>query len=83
MPPPAHCAPPPARSPPPPPRRPQLDDIESLNYDDLKSVAKLSSGAQYADVMARVTAALDAPEGERAERTTATLEDDPTYRRAG
>jgi hypothetical protein len=46
-------------------------------------VAKLSSGAQYADVMARVTAALDAPEGERAERTTATLEDDPTYRRAG
>jgi hypothetical protein len=30
---------------------PQLDDIESLNYDDLAAVAKLSSSAQYADVM--------------------------------
>ncbi|KIY92735.1 hypothetical protein MNEG_15229 [Monoraphidium neglectum] len=28
-----------------------LDDIESLNYDDLAAVAKLSSSAQYADVM--------------------------------
>lgn len=30
---------------------PQLDDIESLNYDDLSAVAKLASSAQYADVM--------------------------------
>ncbi|GBF99181.1 U4 U6 small nuclear ribonucleoprotein [Raphidocelis subcapitata] len=57
-----------------------LDDIESLNYDDLKSVAKLSSSAQYADVMGRVTAALEAPEDEAVQRTTATLEDDPTYK---
>lgn len=29
----------------------QLDDIEALNYDDLSSVAKLSSTAGYKDIM--------------------------------
>jgi hypothetical protein len=29
----------------------QLDDIESLNYDDLGAVAKLAASAQYKDVM--------------------------------
>jgi hypothetical protein len=29
----------------------QLDDVEALNYDDLKAVAKLTSEARYGDVM--------------------------------
>ena len=29
----------------------QLDDVEALNYDDLKAVAKLTSEARYHDVM--------------------------------
>lgn len=28
-----------------------MDDIEALNYDDLHSVAKLSSDQRYLDVM--------------------------------
>lgn len=59
---------------------PQADDIESLNYDDLKAVAKLNSSPGYQDVMARVAAALEAPPEEGAMRMTATLEDDPTYK---
>ncbi|GAX75577.1 hypothetical protein CEUSTIGMA_g3020.t1 [Chlamydomonas eustigma] len=29
----------------------QMDDIEALNYDDLESVAKLSSSSRYKDIM--------------------------------
>jgi hypothetical protein len=29
----------------------QMEDIETLNYDDLSSVAKLSSDQNYKDVM--------------------------------
>ncbi|KAI8469084.1 MAG: U4/U6 small nuclear ribonucleoprotein [Monoraphidium minutum] len=57
-----------------------LDDIESLNYDDLSAVAKLATSSQYTGVMARVNEALETPSDPNAPRTTATLEDDPTYK---
>ena len=59
--------------------RPQPGDAQFLNYDDLKSVAKLNSSAQYADIMARVAAALDAPPDQQQPKS-ASLEDDPTYK---
>eukprot|EP00878_Enallax_costatus_P022493 GHUV01023864.1.p1 GENE.GHUV01023864.1~~GHUV01023864.1.p1 ORF type:complete len:163 (+),score=31.89 GHUV01023864.1:440-928(+) len=53
------------------------DEPDAASYDDLYAVAKLTSDPHYQDVMARVRAAL---EGKVEERTSALLEDDPTYK---
>eukprot|EP00879_Flechtneria_rotunda_P011202 GHRR01011700.1.p1 GENE.GHRR01011700.1~~GHRR01011700.1.p1 ORF type:complete len:418 (+),score=108.76 GHRR01011700.1:198-1451(+) len=58
----------------------KLDDLENLNYDDLHAVAKLASDPHYNDVMQRVRAALDSQSGAPEQRTSALLEDDPTYK---
>lgn len=55
-----------------------MEDIEALNYDDLKSIAKLSSDSHYLEVMQNVRAALERnPEDEERHGS---LEDDPTYK---
>ncbi|KAG2446240.1 hypothetical protein HXX76_000832 [Chlamydomonas incerta] len=60
-----------------------MDDIETLNFDDLKACAKLTSEPRYNDVLARVRAAVAsaAEDGAAAERKQeGPLEEDPTYK---
>lgn len=56
----------------------KLDDLDNLNYDDLAAIAKLTADPHYLDVMTRVRAALEGASNEQ--RTSALLEDDPTYK---
>ncbi|KAF3331489.1 pre-mRNA processing ribonucleoprotein binding region-containing protein isoform X2 [Carex rostrata] len=53
-----------------------MQDLESLNYDDLDSVSKLQRSQRYKDIMQKVEEALE--KGERTEGTFL-VEDDPEY----
>eukprot|EP00877_Chromochloris_zofingiensis_P012740 jgi/Chrzof1/771/Cz01g28080.t1 len=58
----------------------ELDNIEELNYDDLRAVAKLTSDPHYQDVMQRVRDAVSTADMEADNVRTTKLEDDPTYK---
>mmetsp|Transcript_17413 Transcript_17413/g.52333 ORF Transcript_17413/g.52333 Transcript_17413/m.52333 type:complete len:495 (-) Transcript_17413:164-1648(-) len=55
----------------------ELDDIEALNYDDLPSVAKLSSSVRYKEIITSVKAAMQDTNME--EDTTKVGINDPMY----
>lgn len=59
-----------------------MGDVETLNYDDLSAVAKLSSEARYKKIMSDVRSAMEASTsgGQEAEPFRGPLEDDPTYK---
>lgn len=55
----------------------EMADIETLNYDDLDTVAKLQKSQRYHDIMVKVDEALG--KGIEGSRTGLVTEDDPEY----
>ncbi|KAL2642400.1 hypothetical protein R1flu_009987 [Riccia fluitans] len=55
----------------------EMEDVETLNYDDLDSVAKLQKSQRFHDLMKKVDEALE--KGTEESRTGIVSEDDPEY----